>query len=356
MTQRSALLAEGLLEREPAVLREYRARLERVGSPLVSEPTLWHEVSRQAAGIVAECARTLRCGTAQPESPDLGAVVEMAARRGVKGIHPRHSVRASMLLFEVVLDEVRALVAQDGGDCSVVGEVALTLNRAVSVRLEAGAVGYDSFLLNQVREVIDGDRKGLAREIHDRVGNSVSLAMRNLELAVPDTRSPVPVDICEQIRNAQKALAEVLRELRGLIGGLRRSRAEGALKSALEAFVCSSRRQQPDVTIAVNGVESWAPVEAVDEVFLILRESLRNVFAHARARHVTVKVDVAPHELRATVEDDGSGFDVDAVARRDTHGLHSMAERARSLVGDLDVTSSVGYGTRVELWIPLATS
>lgn len=346
-------LATGLLGREQAILTRYRARLEQLGSPLVADAGTWGELAVQARRILGDCAESLRTPDAEPTEADLPGVIDMAVRRGGKGIHPRNSVRASVVLFDVVLDEVRTLT--EGGDtrqaADAVARVAFTLNRGIGARLEAGAVGYDTFLLNQVREVIEADRRELAREIHDRFGNSVSLAMRRLELAAHEAASRTHPP-AEQISAAQAVLTDALHELRELITGLR-SGFDGALQAALHAYVASVRASRPAVTVAVNGIESWAPPDTLDEVFLILREALRNVFAHADADRATVKVNVAPHEVRATVEDDGLGFDPGVPVRPDSHGISSMRERAETLSGTLHVRSMPGNGTRVHLWIPL---
>lgn len=351
MPAHGSALAAQLLAREQIVLDRYRDRLASVRSPLATNADLWDELALQAQRVVRDCAATLSAGSVRLGEMHLLSVVDMATRRGVRGVHPKNSVRAAVALFDVVLTEVTSLLAAPEDGAHVTAEVAHALNQGIGARLEAGAVGYDTFLLNQVREVVDADRRELAREIHDRLGNSVSLAMRKLELAchaVPAEAEASLHEVCE----ARAVLADALEELRELIGGLRRSRAEGALRSALNAYVASVRVDEPEVCVVVNGVESWASPHTLDEVFLILRECLRNIFTHAEARQVTLKVDVAPHELRAAVEDDGIGFDPDAV--RHGHGLTAMRERTENLNGRLSVRGAVGEGTRVTLWIPLA--
>jgi len=352
-----AALPAGLLRREGSIIEDYRRRLLALGSPLTGDAQTWAEACDQARRVVADCAAALAAGAADPVETHLPAVIDMATRRGVRGIHPQNSVRAGTVLFDVVLEHVGALVDGRPDAGHLVAVAAAALNHSIGARLEAGAVGYDTFLLNQVREVIDADRRELAREIHDRLGNSVSLAMRQLELASTESAHGAPGAGQELVTAATEVLRESLEELRDLITGLRRSRADGALHAALAAYVASLRADRPQVSIAVNGVESWAPPQALDEVFMILREALRNVYAHARADRVTVKVDVAPHELWAAVEDDGIGFDPTASGSGTSgsggNGLAAMRERAQSLSGHLSIGSSTAGGTLVTLWAPL---
>jgi signal transduction histidine kinase len=96
----------------------------------------------------------------------------------------------------------------------------------------------------------------------------------------------------------------------------------------------------------------WATPEVIEEVFLIIREALRNVVAHAQAERVLVRVDVAPDVLRASVVDDGRGFQPTDPGQGGT-GVLSMRERAAMLGGTLTISSRSGQGTRLDLVVPL---
>ncbi len=87
------------------------------------------------------------------------------------------------------------------------------------------------------------------------------------------------------------------------------------------------------------------------EVFLIFKEALHNALRHGNATSVEVDVSVSPRELRLVVQDEGRGFDTSAAP--DGHGLRSMRRRTQSLGGSLELTSSPGSGTRLELKVPL---
>src|SRR5256885_47079 len=64
-----------------------------------------------------------------------------------------------------------------------------------------------------------------------------------------------------------------------------------------------------DVRLRGNGDQSWAAGTVIDETFMIIREALRNAITHGAPRQVLIRVDLAPHELRARIDDDGRGFD-----------------------------------------------
>lgn len=352
MPSSSVAHADLLAAREQVILDRYRQRLTVLNSPLSGDEHLWTEAEIQARRVLGDCVMTLRVGHTLIGDVSTPAISSMAVRRGSRGVQPAHSVRAARALFDVIFTEVRDVVATSPEAARLTAEVALALDAAIGSRLEAGALGYETFLLNQVREAIDSDRRDLARELHDRPCNTIALALRGLELAQEGDDATLTPAMTRRLERVRVTLVDALEEVGQLIRGLRDRSTQGALLPALESYASSVQMSEPDVTIVINGVESWAPPGHIDEVFLILRECLRNTFQHARARRVTVKVDVAPHELRAAVEDDGIGFDPARAERGSRVGLHSMRERARSLNGQLAIHSEPGQGTRVSLWIP----
>ncbi|MGW4767317.1 sensor histidine kinase [Nocardia sp. NPDC004278] len=341
----SAAVAD-LRARQRLILDRYRAELAAIDSALVADEVTWQECSIQAEHIIADCADALASGRVGIVARHLHAIADMAQRRGDRGIRPDASVRAARVLSELVLTEVAEIVAPLADSTRHLGIAAITLNRAIYARLEAGAKGYDSFLLNQVRMVNNAERRMLARDIHDRIGNSVSVAMRRLELCAASQPAGDPT-----ISDAIAALTDTLQELSYITTGLRADYGTGSLRDALAAFVGAMRLAEPAVGIQVNGVESWVDSLVLDEIFLILREGLRNAFAHAAAEQVVVTVDIAPHEVWATVADDGIGFD--PKAERRTNGLDSMRERAELLSGAVTVVSRKHGGTTVGVWIPV---
>ena len=86
-------------------------------------------------------------------------------------------------------------------------------------------------------------------------------------------------------------------------------------------------------------------------VFLIFKEILNNIVRHANASAVSVEVIVTSRQLHFTVADNGRGFDT--ASATEGQGLRSMARRASSLGGSLDVTASAGTGTRVAFTLPV---
>jgi signal transduction histidine kinase len=87
--------------------------------------------------------------------------------------------------------------------------------------------------------------------------------------------------------------------------------------------------------------------------FRILQESLTNVARHARASQVSVRVTRENDRIVLTVRDDGVGFDTARPRKPGSFGLAGLRERAYLVEGELDIASSPGHGTTIEVRIPL---
>jgi signal transduction histidine kinase len=219
--------------------------------------------------------------------------------------------------------------------------------------VEQTTVDYTSYLLNQIHEANIDERRRVARELHDRLGEGLSVALRQLDLyEIATQRSPE--ELAPQTMLAREALVESMRRLRAVTSDLRQERVTG-LEKALAQYL-DSVAAEAQVTLLVSGDESWASYAVLDEVFLILREGARNALEHGAPMQVLIAVNVTPHELTARVQDDGRGFvtpEPDVAAKAGTAGLASMRERAALMGGRLTVTSAPGHGTCVELYVPL---
>ncbi|MFI1918347.1 sensor histidine kinase [Nocardia sp. NPDC020380] len=256
------------------------------------------------------------------------------------------SVRAAMLLYEIIVEELHEIDESSPIRSAEWSAVLVTLGRSMFVRLEAGVNAYDSFLLNQIGELYDSVRSRLARDLHDRLGSSLSVSMRQLETYVRTTAAA-----CSEIRSVIVTLSEAIVQISDLITDLRLREDGESLRSALDAFVAMMGSPPPEIEIDINGPEQWVGRGVLDEIFLILRECLRNVYSHACARRAVVTVDITPREIVALVADDGIGFEPSKTGR--SNGLQSMVERAEILSGSVTVDTAPKRGTRIHVRVPI---
>ncbi|MEU8383035.1 ATP-binding protein [Streptosporangium sp. NPDC048865] len=226
------------------------------------------------------------------------------------------------------------------------------MEESLSQRVRESAEGYHGFLLNQVQEAQEDERRRIARELHDRIGHGVSVAHQQLALS----EAYRPVDAARasaKIGLVQQAIQETMENLRQITTELHPQIPVRSLEKSLIGFIETVEDDEVSVRLDVSGDESWAWPRVLDETFLIVREALRNALGHGRPKNVLVRVNIAPHELSALVQDNGSGFDPAETREHGGVGLTSMRERAELLGGRVLISSEAGSGCLVELFVPL---
>ncbi|MCC6764715.1 MAG: PAS domain S-box protein [Deltaproteobacteria bacterium] len=209
-------------------------------------------------------------------------------------------------------------------------------------------------LSRRLLTVQEEERRTLARELHDEIGQQLAALKLNLEalrarhaVMAGDARLVDSLEILDhtigQIADASLALRPSMLDDLGL---------EAALRS-------HARRQEvrSGCAVSVRGtIERRLPEHVETAAFRIAQEAVRNAIAHAAPRHVEVRVALELGMLVLTVCDDGRGFDVRAEAaspRATGMGLLGMRERAELIGGALELTSAVGAGTVVRARLPL---
>ncbi|MET9496590.1 ATP-binding protein [Streptomyces sp. NPDC006552] len=190
----------------------------------------------------------------------------------------------------------------------------------------------------------------LAREVHDRIGTSLAVALRRLEL-LEVTASGLEPESRRRLDEVREALADTVFAARTLTTRLRATPCAPPLGRAVRDFLHSMEPLTPEVRFYLDGDDTRLAPHVSDEILVIVREALRNVLTHSGASTVTVHIAVGPHDVHASVTDNGSGFDPRA-GSGSSNGLTGMAERARALGGVTTITSAPARGTRITLWIP----
>jgi signal transduction histidine kinase len=197
------------------------------------------------------------------------------------------------------------------------------------------------------------ERKRISRELHDRVAHAMGVVHQNLELHDALKRSN-PKMAQAKISLAKEVTKEAIRLTRDLAEELRSAEAHGDLSGALSSLLEAVVPPDMECGISVEGDETLVPPHVSEQLFVILREGLRNAVSHSGAKRIDVRVRVSPAEVLGYVEDDGRGF-----AEEDASvggGLRSMRERANLVGGTLELSSALGVGTAIKARIPLNES
>ncbi|MEU5259621.1 sensor histidine kinase [Amycolatopsis sp. NPDC021455] len=337
----------------PAVLRRTAVRsfhdhLRAEGNRLADVPEATAQLLRQAESVLDDVDTALT-GAPAPAAEADRLSAEIGASRASRGVHPIESAHAAVTMYRVllpvVLERVRPRCEEDSALLTAAG----ALQESIMHRVGIGAVSYASFLLEKVNHSHRDERRRIGRELHDRAAHSIGVGLQDLELydVYADTDPP---RARARIGTARTALREALDAIRGLARELRESAVEiGGLAKALDDYVAT--RVPPDIhtTVSVTGDEHL-PDEVCEELYIVLREAIRNVVLHAGARTLEVTVTVADAAVRATVRDDGRGFDLAAaLAARSGVGLSSMRERLELLGGTFTITAVPDSGTTISI-------
>jgi PAS domain S-box-containing protein len=201
----------------------------------------------------------------------------------------------------------------------------------------------------RVIEAQERERRSLARELHDEIGQALSaMALRlRLLLAAHGIADDDP-----QAAPLNRMLADTLEQTRSLSLQLRPPQLDDfGLPSAMRALI---QRLFADTGVhcelEIEGVRDGTPDRAAVTAYRIVQESLTNVLRHADARHVRVELLGDAQALRLKVIDDGRGFDAGAVAAG--LGLPGIRERVALHGGTLALRSHAGLGTALEAVLP----
>ncbi|MBK4734032.1 ATP-binding response regulator [Noviherbaspirillum pedocola] len=219
--------------------------------------------------------------------------------------------------------------------------------------------------LHQER-VKEEERKRIAREVHDELGQNL-LALR-IDAALLEARTAG--SHANLNRRAQLALTQIdatMRSVRNIINDLRPPVLDLGLLAAIEWQVSEFRRRsgiECSIEIGKPSGTGGADVDfdaGLDEcralaLFRILQESLTNVLRHARANRVRILLGRHPEQLMMQIIDNGVGIAPQAVDKNRSFGLPGIRERLHTLNGTLEVHSAPGAGTALFIAIPLETT
>jgi PAS domain S-box-containing protein len=207
-------------------------------------------------------------------------------------------------------------------------------------------------LSHRLVELQETERRQIARELHDEVGQLLTRLKLSLDLAVrlPADRLP------ETLNDAQTLAAELMRRVRELSLDLRPAMLDDL--GLLPALLWHSERYTAQTNVRVKleqqGLERRFRAEIETAAYRIVQEALTNVARHAGVEEVTVRLWATLDRLGVQIEDQGAGFDPDAaLAARASSGLAGMRERALLAGGHLLVEAGPGSGTRLTAQFPL---
>ncbi|PWT77114.1 MAG: hypothetical protein C5B60_03180, partial [Chloroflexi bacterium] len=213
-------------------------------------------------------------------------------------------------------------------------------------------------LLARVIAAQESVRRRVAQRLHDGPAQALANIMLAAEVCAKLLRSN-PELVPSELEQLKQMVTVTLQETRKFIFELHpMTLADLGLAATLKRYGEEvSARYRVQVPVLVPQVEPFLPMGKRVAIFRVVQESVANAIEHSQASLIRIKIELFPGRLVMVVEDNGLGFDVEAVERaahaREGLGITSMHERAEALGGWLRIESAPDRGTRVELSIPL---
>lgn len=278
----------------------------------------------------------------------LAGLAEAMERIGKKGLSaklpeaPRDEIGRLSAAFNTMAQQVRRRDQE---------------NSALSAALKERAEERGK-LLERLISAQEEERKRVARELHDELGQSLGSTSFSIELAQRAIANKGK-DASSHLEQARDLIADATDRMYQLIYGLRPSVLDDlGLVAALRSHV-KQLFEPLEIEYQIDASQLGDRMDPIVEtaLFRIHQEALTNIMRHAKAEHVQLRLSREDGVIVAEIEDDGIGFDPESFREGSRggrgYGLLGMRERAVLLGGEIQIDSRPGKGTRVKVRIPV---
>jgi two-component system sensor histidine kinase DegS len=249
--------------------------------------------------------------------------------------------------FRAQLDKLSLLTSQVGEESAFVSMPADKSNSPTSANAQ---------MMINIIDAQEAERQHLSREMHDGPAQSLTNLILQAEI-VERMFDNDPVKARSELGNLKTSASATFQRVRDFIFDLRPMMLDDlgllpTLKRYVQTFEDKTRLS---VHLATQGDRSLSSYLEVT-LFRTIQELLNNTARHAHASRVQVSLDLQNNPVVVTVEDDGSGFDVESVLgsvrQRGSSGLANLEKRVGMLGGHIQFQSATGRGTKVRMELP----
>ncbi len=248
------------------------------------------------------------------------------------------------------------VVSEQDAKGQVIGTLAFGRNISMLKDIERNLDESQSLILEwaSIRErTLEEERKRIAREIHDELGQLLTLLRLQIQL-LPcklDNLEQLPERIAETVKIVDSSIHVV----RNIASSLRTAVLDSGIVPALR-WLTDEFSRQTGIVCKLHADQKDAPTNehTITELFRIVQESLTNVTRHSEGTEVTIKLEKlsTPPQFILEIQDNGKGFKPDAKNTKKSFGLVGMHERVRMLSGELTISSTIEHGTLLSICIP----
>src|SRR5436190_8895681 len=212
-------------------------------------------------------------------------------------------------------------------------------------------------LTRRLVEVEESERRRIAAELHDRVGQTLSALNINLDIALGKAGDSAPHELRMRLRDSLGLVDGTLQTIEDVMAELRPPLLEEYGIGAALGWYAEEFAKRTNINVKIEDLarerNRQLRRDAAVALFRIAQEALNNVAKHAQASQVWLRLEADASHLTLTVRDDGKGFDPKTSKARATRlGMTTMQERVTATGGMLELESAPGKGTTLKAKAP----
>lgn len=212
-------------------------------------------------------------------------------------------------------------------------------------------------LSRRLVEVQEEERRAIARELHDRVGQNLAALNLNLNILRSQLSDDALQKVGSRLSDSVQLVNDILTITRSVMADLRSNVLDDyGLESALREYADQFTQR---FGIRVVPDKTGNPIPRLDPsiemtLLRITQEALTNVARHAQASQVTITLDVESDTVHMTIQDNGIGIlSWQKANQLGSHGLRIIRERTEAFGGSMQILSAYKKGTTIEVKIPI---
>jgi signal transduction histidine kinase len=217
-------------------------------------------------------------------------------------------------------------------------------------------ISYERELLKTQLEIREQTFKNISQEIHDNIGQVLSLAKLNLSTMDPNQ----PECLEQKINDSKNLVGQAIRDLRNLSHGLNTDFISDLGLLQAIGYELGSIRKYGGFATELTTEGTIYSIDKQNEliIFRIIQESLNNIVKHAASQKIIIHLRYRPEELVLSIRDDGKGFDLTPLSDSSNFnasfglGIKNMHNRARLIGAGFLISSTLEEGTCVTITVP----
>ncbi len=281
-------------------------------------------------------------------------------------VHPGLRIVRSVLAAPLLIDDqaVGALFADsfsrtqafDQSDLRMLWalghQAAIALNNALTQQSLQQRSEELRTLAARLAETEETERRRLARELHDQVGQSLAVMAFNLNRAQAEIGSDASKELSGVLDESLTLVNEISQDIRDIMDDLRPAVLDDYGLFAALHWLGDRFEERTGIDVRIEGRDTQTRLASRVEtaLFRITQEALTNVARHAQANHVTLRIIQRGGQVLLEIEDDGIGLEPESSMenqRKRGWGLINMRERVEAVGGSFNIESSLGEGARI---------